>query len=68
MATRYRTYQYEWGFTTIDTKNETAPEGYIAEFEVNIAEAKDIEEGAEIRVLNDEVVIIPQNYPREEVS
>lgn len=28
--TRFKTYQMEWGFMTIDTQTEAAPEGYIA--------------------------------------
>lgn len=60
MATRYRTYQYDWGFITIDTQNETAPEGYIAEFQVNLSEAELIEEGAQLEVVDDELVIIEE--------
>jgi hypothetical protein len=60
MATRYRTYQYDWGFLTIDTQNETAPEGYTAEFQVNMEEAEQIEQGADIQIINDEAVVIPQ--------
>lgn len=60
MATRFKTYQYEWGFVTIDTKNETAPEGYTAVFEVNIPEAEQITDGAQLQVVDNELVITPQ--------
>ena len=59
MATRYRTYQYDWGFITIDTKNEEAPEGWTAEFQVNIPEAELIEEGAKLEVIEEELIITP---------
>lgn len=53
MATRYRCFQYPWGFCTIDTQNEDTPPGYIAEFQVNLEEAEMIQDGAIIE-LNDE--------------
>ena len=55
MATRYRCYQFSWGFMTYDTETETAPEsGFIGgPFQVNHDEADMIQEGAMIR-LNDE--------------
>lgn len=58
MATRYQTYQTEFGFITIDTKTETAPEEYIAgPFDVNIAEADLIKEGAVIEVIDGEAIV-----------
>lgn len=57
--TRYKTYQYPWGFLTIDTQNETAPEGYSQEFSVNLTEASYIEDGAQLEVIEDELIVIP---------
>lgn len=59
MATRHMTYQYDWGFITIDTNYETAPTGYFASFEVNMTEAEFIDEGADLRVVDGELVIVP---------
>lgn len=60
MATRYQTYQTEFGFITIDTKTESAPEEYVAgPFDVNMAEAELIENGASIERDGDQVVVVP---------
>ncbi len=54
--TRFQTYQTDFGFITIDTKTETAPENYIAgPFDVTIPEADMIQEGATIEVDGDSV-------------
>ena len=68
MATRFRTYQYDWGFMTIDTREETAPEGYIAEFQVNIPEAELIQDGAEIEIVDNDLVITPAETIEEETE
>jgi len=57
MATRYKTYQTEYGFMTIDTRTETPPTDYIAVFDTTIAEADVIESGAIIQVDGDNLLI-----------
>lgn len=63
--TRYQTYQMPYGFMTIDTQTETAPEEYIAVFDTTIPEAQVIENGAILEVVEDELVITPDE--REQV-
>jgi len=59
MATRYKTYQMDFGFITIDTQTETAPENYIAgPFDVTDVEAVQIEASAELAVDNDELTVV----------
>lgn len=54
--TRYKTYQFDWGFMTIDSQTEEAPKDYIAgPFNVTIPEAEMIEKGATIEVVDDQV-------------
>ncbi len=65
--TRYVTYQFDWGFATydrnteqevIDTVEQEAT--YLSKFDVNLSEAELIQEGAEIQVVDNEVVVVPQ--------
>jgi hypothetical protein len=57
--TRYKVQQFDWGFRTYDSQTEEPVEGAIAEFDVNISEADLIEQGGDIEIVNDEVVVIP---------
>ncbi len=58
MATRYKTYQMDYGFVTIDTQTEQPPENYIAVFDVSDVEAVKIEASAELAVDNDELTVV----------
>ncbi len=57
--TRHRVQQFEWGFRTYDTQTEEPVEGAIAEFDVNLSEAELIEQGGDIQVVEDGVVVMP---------
>lgn len=62
--TRFKTYQMEWGFVTVDSQTEQPPEGYIAgPFDVTIDEADLIKDGASIEVVGDEVQVIVEGEP-----
>lgn len=56
---RYKTYQFDWGFMTIDTQTEDVPEGFTAEFDNTAKEAQIIENGAIIEVTDDGLFITP---------
>jgi len=58
--TRFQTYQTEYGFITIDTHTETPPEDFIAgPFDNTLAEADVIQNGAIIEVVDDSLVVTP---------
>lgn len=60
--TRYQTYQTEYGFITIDTQTEQPPEEFVAgPFDNTETEAQVIENGAIIEVVNDSLVIAPDD-------
>lgn len=71
--TRYKTYQFPFGWMTYDTQTEEPPEsGYIAgPFQVNLEEVELIKQGAVI-TLNDEgddvIVSLPTIFDAEEGS
>lgn len=57
---RYQTYQTDYGFITIDTQTEAAPEDYISgPFDNTEEEAAIIEQGAILEVEGDNLVITP---------
>lgn len=56
---RHMTYQFEWGFVTIDTRDEQEPDGYLAKFPTTVDEREIIDEGAQLEVVGDELVITP---------
>lgn len=61
MATRYQTYQMEYGWITIDTKTENPPENPIAgPFDVTLPEVDIIQNAGFIELNEDgtEVVVI----------
>lgn len=56
--TRFQTYQMPWGFVTVDTNTESAPEEFVAgPFMVNMDEAEMISQGATIEVVDDDVSV-----------
>lgn len=58
MATRHQTYQMPYGFITIDTETESAPEDFLAgPFDVTEIEEVQIRAGADLAVPKDELVI-----------
>lgn len=60
MATRYRTYELKPGiFGTYDSQTEDMPTEYIAgPFNVNVDEAADIQDGANIEIVNGEAIVV----------
>ena len=60
MATRYKVQQFEWGFRMYDSQTEQPADGEIARYDVNLTEAELIKEGADIQVIDGEVVAIEQ--------
>lgn len=60
-GTRHKCYQMPWGFVTIDTENpnDVAPEDYIAVFDVNMQESAQIDDGADLVVVDGNLIIDP---------
>ncbi len=59
--TRHQTYQTEYGFITIDTETEQPPDEFISgPFDVNLDEADQIDQGADLEVTEDGLQITPQ--------
>lgn len=60
MATRYKVQQFTWGYRMYDSQTEEPAPGEIARYDVNLAEAELIKDGADIQVIDGEVVAIEQ--------
>lgn len=60
--TRFKTYQMDYGFITIDTQTEQPPEDYIDVFDTTVAEADTIQNGAIIEVEGNGLVITPDEH------
>lgn len=59
MATRHQTYEMPFGWVTIDTRTESAPEGYVSgPYDVTNAEAFDIANAASIELNEDGTGVI----------
>jgi len=52
-------YEMPWGFMTCDLDTEEAPAEYANAWSVTPAVAELIEEGADIQVHNDSLVVVP---------
>lgn len=56
--TRFQTYQMPYGFITIDTNTEQPPEEYLdGPFNVNLDEAAEIQDGANIEIVEGEAIV-----------
>ena len=60
MPTRYKVQQFEWGYRMYDSQTEEPADGEIARYDVNLEEAELIENGADIQIVDGEIVVIPQ--------
>ena len=60
--TRYQTYELKPGlFGTYDTENEELPTEFIGgPYDVTVEEATIIEHGGNIEIVDDAIVVIPQ--------
>lgn len=52
-------YEMPWGFLTCDLDAEEAPEEYLNAWSVTTTVADLIEEGADVQVHNDALVVVP---------
>lgn len=58
--TRFKTQQFSWGFRTYDTKTEESVDGSIETFDVLIDDAKIIQDGGAIEIIDNEVNVVEE--------
>ena len=59
---RNMTYQFDWGFVTIDTRTESEPEGYLAKFPVTVSERAMIDDpDTSVEVSDGRLLVIPSD-------
>lgn len=60
MASKHFTYQFDWGFMTIDSRKEDEPKGYIAKFPITDEEREVIDQnGASVKIKGKKLEITP---------